>query len=64
MPIKSPYRKCPGGKHLGLPPMLTAGALVDRKLRFIANRRAVAAFDQSARGPINRRYLEWGSSLL
>ena len=34
---KSPYRKCPGGKHLGSAPKLTAGALVDRELRFIAS---------------------------
>jgi hypothetical protein len=37
---KSPYRKCPGGKQLGFPPMIRAGALVDRVLRFNANDQA------------------------
>jgi hypothetical protein len=31
---KSSYRKCPGGKHFDFPPLLGAGALVDRKLDF------------------------------
>jgi hypothetical protein len=34
---KSSYRKCPGGKQLGFPPMSGAGALVDRDLRFFTN---------------------------
>jgi len=31
---ESSYRKCPGGKHFDFPPLLGAGALVDRKLDF------------------------------